>query len=292
VQPDLLHIHSRRGADTFGGVAARLAGVPAVLSRRVDSVDAPFFGRLKYAPYRCIVAISACIRDQLAALGVPAAKLRLVPSAVAAPAVGNRAPLQAFVREFGLPPDAFPIAVIAQLIPRKGQRFFFEAVARLRDAHPQIRAILFGTGPLRAALAAQVTTLGLDALVQFAGHRPDLDRFLGHFRLVVHPALREGLGIGVLEAQAAGVPVVAFRAGGLVEAVADGRTGLLVAPGDTPALAAAIGRLIDDEEQRAHLATAGPAWVCREFGVAAMVDGNLAVYCHSLGQRPGGNPGR
>lgn len=101
--------------------------------------------------------------------------------------------------------------------------------------------------------------------------------------LVVHPALREWLVIGVLEAQAAGVPVVGFRAGGLVEAVADGRTGLLVAPGDIPALAAAIGRLIDDEGLRARLATAGPAWVCREFGVEAMVDGNLAVYGHSLG---------
>ncbi len=238
------------------------------------------------------MAISACIRDQLAALGVPDAKLRLVRSAVVAPAVGNRASHQAFVNEFGLPPDAFPIAVIAQLIPRKGQRLFLAAMARLRDAHPQIRAILFGTGPLRTELAAQVTTLGLDRQVQFAGHRPDLDRFLGHFRLVVHPALREGLGISVLEAQAAGVPVVGFRAGGLVEAVADGRTGLLVTPGDIPALTAAIGRLIGDEEQRARFATAGPAWVCKEFGVDAMVDGNLAVYCRSLGQRSSENSSR
>jgi len=278
IRPALIHVHSRRGADTLGGIAARLTGVPAVLSRRVDSVDLPGLGRLKYAQYRRVIAISSYIRDQLAALGVPIAKLRLVRSAVAAPTESARAPWQAFVDEFGLPADVFPIAVVAQLIPRKGHRFFLEAVAQLRDAHPEIRAILFGAGPLQAELTAQVTALGLDKTVQFAGYHHELDRFIGHFKLLVHPAEREGLGVGVLEAQAAGVPVVGFRAGGLVEAVADGKTGLLVSPGDGSALTAAIRRLIEDDGQRTRFAAAGPAWICNDFGVDAMVDGNLAVY--------------
>jgi len=276
IRPDLVHVHSRRGADTFGGIAARFAGVPAVLSRRVDSADLPGFGRLKYAPYRRVIAISSCIREQLAALGVPAAKLRLVRSAVAGAA--ERASAAAFRDEFNLSADAFPIAVVAQLIPRKGHRYFLEAVAALRDAHPEIRVILFGTGPLQAELAAQVNSLGLGGTVHMVGYHPDLARFIGHFELLVHPAEREGLGIAVLEAQAAGVPVVGFRAGGLVEAVADGKTGLLVPPGDVSALTGAIRQLVENDAQRAQFTAAGPAFITDHFGVDAMVEGNLAVY--------------
>jgi len=278
LRPDLVHIHSRRGADTFGGMAARLAGIPAVLSRRVDSADLRGFGRLKYTQYRRVIAISSCIRDQLAALGVPASRLRLVHSAVPAAVAADRVSRESFVSRFGLPADAFPIAVVAQLIPRKGHRVFLEAVAALRDTHPEIRAVLFGIGPLRAKLAAQVTALGLDQQVHFAGYEPNLARWIGHFSLLVHPAEREGLGVGVLEAQAAGLPVAGFRAGGLTEAVADGKTGLLVTPGDVPALTAAIRRMIEDDVQRQRFAAAGPDRVRREFGVEAMVEGNLAVY--------------
>jgi len=284
LQTDLVHVHSRRGADTFGGVAARLGGIPAVLSRRIDRDDLPVLGRLKYLPYQRIIAISSCIRDQLIALGVPAARLRLVRSAVAPATELERASAREFSDEFALPVEAFPIAVVAQLIPRKGHRLFLEAVARLRDMHPEIRAILFGIGSLQAELAARVTALGLCEQVQFAGYRHDLARFISHFKLLVHPAEREGLGVGVLEAQAAGVPVVGFRAGGLVEAVADGETGLLVSPGDVPALATAMRQLIADDEQRRQFAVAGPARITQDFSVEAMVAGNLAVYGELIGE--------
>jgi len=284
IQPDLIHVHSRRGADTFGGMAARLAGLPGVLSRRVDSAERSVFSRLKYAQYQRIIAISSCIRDQLAALSVPASKLRLVRSAVTAENVAERVSDRAFVAEFGLSRQAFPMAVVAQLIPRKGHRVFLEVLARLRDEHPEIVAVLFGIGPLKVKIATEVRALGLEEQVRFAGYRPDLNRFIGHFKLLVHPAEREGLGVSVLEAQAAGVPVVGFRASGLVEAVADGKTGLLVSPGDVSALTAAIRRLIEDEEQRARYAAAGPVRIDNEFGVDAMIDGNLAVYRGLVGE--------
>jgi len=286
IEPDLVHVHSRRGADTFGGIAARLTGVSAVLSRRVDSKELPGLGRLKYAQYQRVIAISSCIRDQLVALGVPAAKLRLVHSAVAATPDSGRASRQAFSAEFALPADAFPIAVVAQLIPRKGHRFFLDAIAQLRDTHPEIQAILFGIGPLQTELAVQVSELGLGKQVRFAGYHHDLSRFIGHFKLLVHPAEREGLGIAVLEAQAAGVPVVGFRAGGLIEAVADGETGLLVAPGDLSALTAAIRQLVEDDEQRTRFAVAGPGHIAAGFSVDAMVNGNLAVYGELTGESP------
>ncbi len=283
-RPDVAHIHSRRGADTFGGLAAHLAGVPAVLSRRVDSVEVRGLGRLKYGLYRRVIAISSCIREQLAALGVPATQLRCVRSAVATAENTRQVSRQEFLDEFGLSVQAFPIAVVAQLIPRKGHRVFFEALTQLRQTHPEVRAILFGIGPLQAQLAARVTALGLDENVRFVGYYQALDRFIGHFKLLVHPAEREGLGVSVLEAQAAGVPVVGFRAGGLIEAVAEGRTGLLVAPGDVSSLAAAIGQLVEDDGRRRQMAAAGPVQVSEHFGVDAMVAGNLAVYGEVTGK--------
>jgi glycosyltransferase involved in cell wall biosynthesis len=123
--------------------------------------------------------------------------------------------------------------------------------------------------------------------VQFAGYEPDLAHWIGCFNLLVHPAGREGLGVSVLEAQAEGVPVVGFRAGGLTEAVADGETGLLVTPGDLSALTAAIRRLIEDDEERRRFAAAGPERVRSEFAVEAMVDGNLAVYGEIVDGRVG-----
>ncbi len=282
LRPDIVHVHSRRGADTLGGIGARLAGVPAVLSRRVDSADTPVLGRAKYMLYRRIIAISASICARLAAHGVPSAKLRLVRSAV--PPAAEPASPGAFLEAFALQPDDVPVAVVAQLIPRKGHRTLLDALHQLRDRHPHLRVCLFGVGPLRASLERRVAELGLDDRIQFAGFRIDLDRFIGHFALLVQPAEREGLGVAVLEAQAAGVPVVASRAGGLVEAVADGQTGLLVPPHDAAALAVAIDTLLGDAGLRSRFAAAGPAHAAAEFGIEGMVDGNLAVYRDVLGR--------
>ena len=102
---------------------------------------------------------------------------------------------------------------------------------------------MFGEGYLNHQLRAQAASLGLGDVVQFAGFRDDLDSFVACFDLFAHPALAEGLGVAALKAAAASVPVVGFAAGGMVEAVADGQTGLLVAPEDADALGAAIARL-------------------------------------------------
>src|SRR5690606_13321916 len=82
LRPDLLHVHSRRGADLFGGWAARLSGVPAVLTRRVDSAEPAMVARVKCRPYRALIAISARIEEQLLSSGLGRARIHRVPSAV------------------------------------------------------------------------------------------------------------------------------------------------------------------------------------------------------------------
>ncbi|MEJ2299711.1 MAG: glycosyltransferase, partial [Woeseiaceae bacterium] len=165
-----------------------------------------------------------------------------------------------------------------QLIARKGHRYLLEAISGLRRDHPQVRLVMFGEGPLDTQLRAQATSLGLGDIVQFAGYRDDLDAFIGCFDLFVHPASAEGLGIAVLKASAAGLPVVACDAGGLSEIVVPGETGVLVPPGDASALQQAIGSLVDDAALRGKLGAAARERMQNEFSVATMADRHLELY--------------
>jgi len=101
----------------------------------------------------------------------------------------------------------------------------------------------------------------------------------------VHPAATEGLGVALLQASACGVPIVASRTGGIPEVVRHGETGELVAPGDVPALAAALRRLLGDAGLRQRYGSAARRLVEAEFSAAAMVAGNHAVYDAVLSRR-------
>lgn len=276
-RPDLVHLHSRRGADVLGGLAARAAGVPAVLSRRVDNPENRRWARWKYQRYARVICISEGIAEVLRSEGVDTRRIRVVRSVVDARAWTTPAPRDEFLRTFDLPGDRLIAGVAAQLIERKGHRVLFEGLARMAPAERPL-VVCFGQGPQRQALEAEVTRLGLSADVRFAGFRDDLPRWMGCLDLLVHPAYMEGLGVSLLQAAAAGVPIIASRAGGMPEAVRDGENGLLVPPGDADALRTALVRLLEDETLRRRLAQGGPALIAREFSIDAMVDGNLAVY--------------
>ena len=281
----LLHVHSRRGADLWGGLAARRAGIPAVLTRRVDNPDTPVIGGLKYKMYGRVIGISEEICRRLREAGVREQRLRLVRSAIDMQAMQPVRTRAEFLTEFGLPDDAFVIACVAQFIPRKGHRYLFGAWPAIRAAVPNARLLLLGQGETEQACQDFVQRAGFADTIHFGGYRRDLPEFLGHADLLVHPVLREGLGVCLLEAQAAGVPVVASRAGGVPEAVADGASGLLVPPGDAGALGDAIIGLARDPDTRARLGAGGRAHMAEHFSVPAMVSGNLNVYRELLGDR-------
>lgn len=283
-KPDLVHLHSRRGADTWGGLAARLAGVPCVLSRRVDNPESRLAVALKYRLYDHVITISEGIRQVLLSEGLAPAKVSCVRSAVDATPYLAPVDRAAFCAEFGLPADALVAGVVAQLIPRKGHRYLLAALPALLARHPALKVLIFGQGPLEAELRAEVSAAGLAEAVRFTGFRHDLPRWLGGLDMLVHPADMEGLGVSLLQASAAAVPIVTSRAGGLPEAVQDGVTGILCPPGDVAALGAAIDRLAGDAALRARFGAAGRARILAEFSIDAMVDGNLRVYRQVLGR--------
>jgi glycosyltransferase involved in cell wall biosynthesis len=153
-----------------------------------------------------------------------------------------------------------------------------QALPGLLEAFPEVQVIFFGQGPLEDKLRRQARQAGLADRVTFAGFRTDLPQILPCLDLVVHPALMEGLGISLLQAAGAGVPIVAVNAGGMPEVVRDGINGLLVPPGDSAALAAAIRRLLSDRPLMQRMGQAGRALVASEFSIDRMVEGNLRVY--------------
>src|SRR5690606_4068884 len=118
---------------------------------------------------------------------------------------------------------------------RKGHHILLEAL-RAMPERERLRVIIFGKGPQREMLERMVSAMGMQHIVQFAGFRDDLPRWMGALDLLVHPALMEGMGISLLQASAAGVPIVASRVGGIPEAVRDDVSGLLVPPNDAVAL--------------------------------------------------------
>ncbi|KAA3653992.1 MAG: glycosyltransferase family 1 protein [Proteobacteria bacterium] len=277
-RPDLVHIHSRRGADLWGGLAARLAGVPCVLSRRVDNPEARWAVALKYRLFDHVITISEGIRQVLLAEGLAPEKVSCVRSAVDPAPYLHDYDKAAFRADLGFAADTPVAGMVAQLIPRKGHRYLLAALPAVLAEHPALQVLIYGRGPLEAELRQAIADQGLAGHVPLMGFVDDLPAQLGGLDLLVHPADMEGLGVSLLQASAARVPIIASRAGGMPEAVVDGENGLLITVGDVSGLASAMNRLLGDAALRAHMGEAGRARVLREFSVDAMCEGNLAIY--------------
>jgi glycosyltransferase involved in cell wall biosynthesis len=283
---DLVHVHSRRG-DLAAILAGRMAGVGVVHSRRVDNPPNRADRLLKLPLCDRIVTISEGILDVLRRAGIPAGQLACVPSAVDVERHGRACDRAWLAAELGVPADAPLVGMVAQLIPRKGHEVLLAALRELLPAHPALRVLLLGRGPLEAALKERTRAAGLGGAVCFAGFRADLPRILPCLDVLAHPAWMEGLGVSLLEAAACGVPIVASRAGGMPEAVEDGVTGFLIAPGDVDALADRLNRLLGEPELARRMGQAGRRRVEQRFAVPRMVEGNYRVYEAVLRERAG-----
>lgn len=287
-QPNLVHVHSRRGADRFGGWSARWAGVPAVLTRRVDSDELKPLARLKYQPYMGVIAISRAIEAQLKnRIGLAAQRVHYVASGVDTDRYRPAQHHGRLAEVFALPPDAITIGMVAQLIWRKGHDRLFGVLSELIAEYPAVQVLCFGQGSLQRKLEQQLQRLELTAHVRLVGFRDDLVSLLPELTCLVHPARREGLGVAVLEALSCQVPVVAAAVGGVVELVEHEVNGLLVDPNDDRALLAALRRMLREPELRRRLGEAGRRRVEAAFSVDTMTQGNLSVYMRLIKRNHG-----
>jgi glycosyltransferase involved in cell wall biosynthesis len=167
---------------------------------------------------------------------------------------------------------------VARLAAQKGHETLLEAVPLVRARRPDARFVVVGEGELRSQLEERARSLGVADSVEFLGARTDVPDLLASFTVFAFPSRFEGLCLAVIEAQVAGVPVVATPVGGIVETVVDGVTGLLCEPQDPRSLADGILRLLADGDLRARLADEARARATTRFSQERMVAGTLALY--------------
>ena len=180
-------------------------------------------------------------------------------------------------------PDAADIVCIGELRPVKGLDVLLEALAILKRDGRVVRATIAGEGPDAAKLKGLCAALELTDQIQFAGHLPARDAFAAG-RIMVMPSRAESLPYVILEAAAAGVPIIATRVGGIAD-VFGPQSSRLVPPGDAAALAAAIGAALADPVEIKRAAAIVQARVRSQFTIDAMVDGGLAAYRDALAKK-------
>jgi glycosyltransferase involved in cell wall biosynthesis len=184
-------------------------------------------------------------------------------------------------RELGVCDDGPLIGTVCRLVePKKGLAILLHGMSELkrRIGKPPCQLLIVGDGPARGELESLRDHLGLSSWVVFSGTRRDVPRVLHALDVFVLPSLYEGFGIAILEAMAAGKPVVATTVGGIPEFVVPGETGLLVEPGNHGALAKAIEDLLRDPERARDMGMRGRARVLDAFQVSAVVRQHEQAY--------------
>ncbi|MFN7984460.1 MAG: glycosyltransferase family 4 protein [Vicinamibacterales bacterium] len=287
LSPHIIHAHDPHGVAMAGmalsiGAASRWRErrrAPAlVAARRVDfHLKANSFSRWKYRQVDAFITASEAIRQMLIGDGIPANRVITVHEGIdvarldAIPAVNVHEALW-------LPHQAPLVGNVAALVPHKGQRYLIEAAHLVIQKIPDARFVILGEGELREHLEHLVHEHHLTKHVLLPGFRQDVIGCIKGFDLFVMSSVTEGLGTSLLDAMACHKAIVATRAGGIPEVVADGRNGLLVEPRNPHDLAQAVIALLEDHEGRARMADHGYARVSSRFTVARMVAETAAVY--------------
>jgi glycosyltransferase involved in cell wall biosynthesis len=274
---DIVHFHTAR-AHAMSAFLGRPRRALRVVTRRMDyPLRGGRYTRWLYnRAVDAVVAISEGVRAVLIASGVEPTRIHVIPSGVEAGRFAASDAQRAAARaRHGIAAGEFVFVALAALEERKGHAGLLAALAALDDL--PVRLLCAGTGSQAAALERRRAALGLGERVAFLGHVEDVPGLLAAADAVVLPSLQEGLGVAALEALAAGRPVVASRVGGLPEAVGE-EAGILVPPGDPPALAAALRRLASDPSTTRALGEAGRARVRERFTMEGMAAATLGLY--------------
>jgi L-malate glycosyltransferase len=281
LKPDVVHAHDPHAVAMAAlalSMSTQLAKPPLVAARRVDfHLRGNSLSRWKYRQVDCFICASEAIRQMLIGDGVPAARVVTVHEGIDIERVERTEPANLH-GEFWLPHQAPIVGNVAALVPHKGQRHLVEAARLVVQQVPDTRFIIAGQGELQPQLERQIKDYHLEKHVMLAGFRPDVLSLHKAFDIFVMSSVTEGLGTSLVDAMAAGKPIVGTRAGGIPEVVADGETGILVPPRDHDAMAEAIVRLLKDETLRRQMGDAGRARARSLFSAERMVQNTLNVY--------------
>ena len=255
----VIHTH-HLGQLMYAGIAGRLAGARIVhTEHETYTIDAPRF-RLLLRLLSNLTDVVTAVSEPVAAflekqVGISRAKIQMIPNGV--DISRYRSAIALTRSSLGWKDKDVVIGCIARLEPEKGHAILLDAFQQVHARAPHARLLLIGEGSEREALTAKVGTLNLNGSVQFLGVRTDIPALLATSDVVTLASFREGLPMAVLEAMAAGKPVVATRVGSIPDVIKDGRSGLLFSSGNTNELAQALHIMVGDAQKRREFGAEG-----------------------------------
>jgi len=298
LRPDIVHTHTAK-AGTLGRLAARIAGVPVKIhtfhGHVLDGYFSPAVTRVFVGMERMLaratdrlVTVSPRLRTELLAMGIGRPEqVEVIPLGLdlerfrrARPGVPTLRP------SLGLGSEVPLLGIVGRLVPIKDHPTLFQAMALLRTSNPPVHLAVVGDGEERARLEELAGRLKLGQRIHFLGWRTDLDTILTEVDVVICASKNEGTPVALIEAMAAGVPVLSTDVGGVADLVAHGETGWLVRPGDPPSLAEAIRHLLGDAALRARLAAAGRAVALERHGVEGLIRRVETLYATLMAAEP------
>jgi len=287
----VVHCHDQY-SNFFSILSARIAGVPAVVASK-RWLHSPLRYRIAngigFRLANRVLANSESVAQSLESedhLG--RARVVVIPNFVDDHAFEppSEKELARWQSELELASDAIVVGIIASLLPIKDHATLFHAVARLAPQWPALRVVVVGQGPELEPLRGLATQLGIAGVVRFAGLRPAVPSFHFLFDVSVLCSISEGFPNSLVEAMAAGRPIVATDVGGVRDAVRDGLNGLLVPPRDPSALAAALASLLANRDRRLELGAAGMKRAREEFHARTVVGSLERLYDSLLTSHP------
>lgn len=287
LQPDVANSHS--SSDSWTAALARRLGWRSGALVRTRHISAPVapgpLHRFLYGQADYLITTGESVREGLARSGlVPLDRSVSIPTGVDParfhPRPGERGAAR---RSLGVDGEGPVIGVVAYLRPDKGHEVLLRSLPAILRSHPTSTLVVVGDGPERGPLEARADGLGVLSRVRFTGLREDIPYVLPAFDVFCLPSLRnEGVPQSILQASAAGLPVVSTAVGGIPEAVVDGETGRVVAPGDPKALSEAIVDLLSNAGLRRAFGEAGRERAHDRFSLESMLDRTEAAYRAAL----------
>ncbi|WHZ29214.1 MAG: hypothetical protein OJF51_004015 [Nitrospira sp.] len=282
----LIHAHEF-SAIVYGWIVSRLARIPFIGT--IHGKNYFWEKARRRAAYRIIartamlVAVSEDLkRFVVERVGIPADRIKVIYNGVTPGPPVNDAEVERCRLELGIQGGDIVLGSVGSLYPVKGHTFLLEAMPTVLKRFPNTVLIIAGRGELEVPLKDQAKRLGIEQNIRLLGMRQDIPRLLALMDVFVLPSLSEGLSMALLEAMAAGKPVVATRVGGNPELVEEGKTGMLVTAEDAAELAASLMKMLEEPTTMHSLGRTGAVRVQQEFSTHRMSHQYADLYSASL----------
>ncbi len=273
--PDILHSHGYKG-DIFLAVLKRVLRQPAIISTKHGSTDATSttslyerLGDMSLRYFDIVVAVSEYTKKKLIELHVPEGKLEVIHNGIDVSSLSGSG--KGLLRKaLGLEEGVKVVGYIGRLGPEKGIPYLLEAAETICRSRKDIYFTLIGEGILKEETEAFIASKGLKGRIIMLGWRKDATGLLPDMDMLLLPSLTEGAPMVILEAMAAGVPVITSDVGGIGEIIEDSKTGLLISPRDPQAIVESINTLLENRELAASISRNSLAEVKTRFSSHSM----------------------